>query len=78
MRAFEITDEKLITDLCGKFHFKKQTLLPIFKFDEDEEYLRNLNFAKLRDEVMQEQERLEKQMKEVKLKKLAKWKLLNV
>ncbi len=63
MHALDITDAKVIGDLCNKFQIKRSSLVPIFKPNEDEELLRNLNFKKLHDEVMAEQERLERRVR---------------
>lgn len=54
MHAYGMADDKVISDLCSKFQFKKASLVPMFKPDKDEEYLRNLNFAKLHEEIMKE------------------------
>lgn len=54
MKNFEITDKKVINDLCNKFQFKKSNLVPVFKQNEDEEYLKNLNFQKLHEQVVKE------------------------
>ena len=75
MRTYEITEAKVIIDLCGKFQFTKPQLVPMFKQNQDEEYLRNLNFANLYADVMKEQAILEKGVRDAKIKKLKKWKL---
>lgn len=73
MRTFELTDHKVITDLCLKFQFQKSSLVPIFVEDQDEEYLKNLNFAKLHEQLMKEQADLEKSVRQGKSRKLLKW-----
>ena len=47
MRAYEMTEAKVVNDLCTKFQFPRATLVPNFKFDQNEEYLKHLNFKKL-------------------------------
>jgi hypothetical protein len=72
--SFELVDKKVINDICTKLQLPKSTIVPIFKEDENEEYLKNLNVEKLRDQVIKEQERLEKGIREKKMRKYLKWK----
>jgi hypothetical protein len=78
MKVYGLSGTKVINDLCNKFQLKKASLVPLFKPDRDEEYLKNLNFVKLREDVMKEHQRLEKHMRNRKNKKLTKWKLIKM
>lgn len=74
MQAFEMSEKKVINDICTKLQLPVKAIVPIFKQDESEEYLRTLDMDKLRDQVIKEQERLEKAVREAKNRKLVKWK----
>jgi hypothetical protein len=74
MHAFELTETKILKDLSAKFQLPRHTLVPTFKFDHTEEFLRNLDCKKLQEDILREQERLEKAMREGKMKKYLKWK----
>jgi|LauGreDrversion4_2_1035121.scaffolds.fasta_scaffold498678_2 hypothetical protein len=76
MLAFEMSEKKVISDICTKLQLPVKAIVPIFKLDQTEEYLRNLDMEKLREQVLKEQERLEKGVREAKNRKLRKWKKL--
>ncbi len=54
MVAFEMSEKKVINDICTKLHLPVKTIVPTFKQDENEEYLKNLNMEKLREQVLKE------------------------
>ena len=74
MHAFELTETKILKDLSAKFQFPRHSLVPTFKFDDTEEFLRNFDCKKLQEDILREQERLEKAIREGKMKKYLKWK----
>ena len=54
MLSFELSEKKVISDICTKLQLPTKTIVPIFKIDENEEYLKNLDMEKLRDQVIKE------------------------
>ena len=54
MLAFEMSEKKVINDICTKLQLPVKTIVPIFKLDQTEEYLKNLDMEKLREQVLKE------------------------
>lgn len=54
MLAFEMSEKKVISDICTKLQLPVKSIVPIFKLDQTEEYLRNLDMEKLREQVLKE------------------------
>jgi hypothetical protein len=52
----------------------RANLVPVFRLDANDEYLRKLDFKRLQEDLLKEQERLEKAVREGKFKKYLKWK----
>lgn len=47
MRTYELTDRKVINDLCKKFQFKKSALVPFFVENQEEDKV--VNFDQLHE-----------------------------
>ena len=54
MLAFEMSEKKVINDICIKLQLPVKTIVPIFKLDQCEDYLKNLDMEKLREQVLKE------------------------
>lgn len=76
MRAFDITQKKLINDILTKFQVQGSTLLPILDRSQIENELKLQDIEKLQEDILKQHEEVEQKLRALKEKKFKKWKVL--